>query len=96
MTYSEEEIQKYLHILESYKDIYYDTSLIKEDYFKKSCRKVSCHICNNTHFINHDVYRYCKKFFHSIGHMLGYNEITENDRCHFYQKSIYKRDSLSK
>ena len=27
----------------------------------------------------------------SIGHILGYNEITESDRCHFYQKSIYKR-----
>ena len=91
MTYSEEEIQKYLHILESYKDIYYDTSSINEDYFTKSCGKVSCHNCNNTHFINHNGYRYCNKCFHSIGHILGYNEITENDRCHFYQKSICKR-----
>ena len=87
MTYSEEEIQKYLHILESYKDIYYDTSLINENYFKKSCRKVSCHNCDNT-----DGYRYCNKCFHSLGHNLGYNEITENNRCCSYQKSIYKRD----
>ena len=57
----------------------------------KSPEKVSCHNCNNTHFINHNGYRYCNKCFHSIGHILGYNEITENDRCHFYQKSIYKR-----
>ena len=52
---------------------------------------MSCHNCNDTHFINHDGYRYCNKCFHSIGHILGYNEITENDRCCFYQKSIYKR-----
>ena len=31
MTYSEEEIQKYLHILESYKDKFNNTSLIDED-----------------------------------------------------------------
>ena len=69
--------KKYLHILESYKDIYYDTSSINEDYFTKSCRKVSCHNCNNTHFFTHNGYRYCNKCFHSIGHILGYNEITE-------------------
>ena len=91
MSYPEEEIQKYLHILESYKDIYYDTSSINGDYFTKSLKKVTCHNCNNTHFINHNGYRYCNKCFHSIGYILGYNEITENDRCHFYQKSIYKR-----
>ena len=39
MTYSEEEIQKYLHILESYKDIFHDTSLINEDYFKSHAEK---------------------------------------------------------
>ena len=92
MSYSEEVIEKYLNILESYKDIFHDTSEINEDYFKKSCRKVSCHICNNTHFINHNGYGYCNKCFYSIGHILGYHEITEYDRCCFHQKSIYKRD----
>ena len=51
MTYSEEEIQKYLHILESYKDIFYDISEINEDYFTNSLKKVSCCNCGNTHFI---------------------------------------------
>ena len=37
-------------------------------------------------------YSYCNKCFHSIGHILGYNEITESDRFCFHQKSIYKRD----
>ena len=93
MTYSEEEIEKYLNILESYKDLFGVISEINEDYFKSySSRKVSCHNCNNTHFINHNGYRYCNKCFHSIGNILGYNEITESDRCCFHQKSIYKRD----
>ena len=78
-------------ILESYKDIFYNTDFIDKDYFTKSFKKVYSHNCNNTHFINHNGYRYCNKCFHSIGHILGYNEITENDRCHFYQKIIYKR-----
>ena len=39
MTCSEEEIQKYLHILESYKDLFYDISEINEDYFTNSLKK---------------------------------------------------------
>ena len=93
MSYSEEEIQKYLNILQSYKDTFNNTYLISQDTIPlKPPDKVSCHNCDNTHFINHKGYRYCNKCFHSIGHILGYNEITESDRCHFYQKSIYKRD----
>ena len=91
MSYSEEEIQKYLHILESYKDIFYDISEIDEDYFSNSLKKVSCHNCNNTHFIKDDGLRYCDKCFHSHGHVIV-NEITYKDRCFFRQKSIYKRD----
>ena len=86
MTYSEEEIQKYFNILQSYKDTFNNTSIPL-----KPPEKVSCHNCKNTHFINHNGYRYCNQCFHSIGHILGYNEIIGNDRCHFYQKSIYKR-----
>ena len=93
MTYSEEEIQKYLHIRQSYKDTFNNTYLISQDTIPlKPPEKVSCNNCDNTHFINHNGYRYCNKCFHSIGHILGYNEITESDRCCFYQKSIYKRD----
>ena len=39
MTYSEEEIEKYLNILESYKDLFHDTSEINEDYFKSHLKK---------------------------------------------------------
>ena len=91
MTYSEENIQKYLHILESYKDIFYDITEINEDYFTNSLKKVSCYNCDNTHFIKDDGLRYCDKCFHSNGHVIV-NEITYKDRCCFRQKNIYKRD----
>ena len=58
----------------------------------KTPEKVSCHNCDNTHFIKYNGYSYCNECFHSIGHILGYNEITESDRCCFHQKSIYERD----
>ena len=94
MTYSEEEIQRYLNILQSYKVTFNNTYLIDEDTFPlKPPEKVFCHNCNNTHFINHNGYRYCNKCLHSIGHILGYNEITDNDRCHFYQR-VFIRDTI--
>ena len=93
MSSSEEEIQKYLNILQSYEDTFNNTYLISQDTIPlKTPEKVSCHNFNNTHFINHNGYRYCNKCFHSIGHILAYNEITESDRGCFHQKSIYKRD----
>ena len=90
MTYSEEEIQKYLHILESYKDIFYDISEINEDYFTNLLKKVSCYNCSNTHFIKDDGLRHCDKCFHSNGHVIV-NEITYKDRCCLRQKCVYKR-----
>ena len=93
MSYSEEEIQKYLNILQSYKDTFNNTSLIFQDTIAlKTPEKVSCYNCDNTHFIKDNGLGYCSKCFHSIGHILGYNEMTEKDRCCFRQKSIYKRD----
>ena len=80
MSYTDEEIQKYLNIMESYNH----PSPIKTN-------KVTCNHCNNTEFINDKGYRYCNKCGYSIGHILGYNDLTEIDRCHFHQKSIYKR-----
>ena len=90
MTYSEEEIEKYLHFLESYKDIFYDISEINEYYFTNSLKKVSCYNCGNTHFIKDGGLRYCNKCFHSNGRVIV-NEITFKDRCCFRQKFVYKR-----
>ena len=91
MSYSEEEIQKYLNILQSYKDTFNDR-IFQDTIPLKTPEKVSCYNCDNTHFIKDNGLSYCNKCFHSIGHILGYNEITEKDRCCFRQKSVYKRD----
>ena len=61
MSYSEEEIEKYMNILESYKD----TIPLKTP------EKVCCYNCNNSHFIKYNGFTYCNKCFHSIGHILG-------------------------
>ena len=80
MSYTDEEIQKYLNIMESYKY----PSPTQTD-------KVTCKNCKNAEFINDKDYRYCNKCGHLIGHILGYNDLSEIDRFHFHQKSIYKR-----
>ena len=90
MTYSEEDIQKYLNILHSFNAsdntvFFYDTIPLKTP------EKVSCHNCGNTHFFKDGGFRYCKKCFHSNGHVM-IKEMTFKDRCCFRQKSIYKRD----
>ena len=89
MTYSEEEIQKYLNILQSYKDTFNNT-VFQDTIPLKTPEKVSCYNCGNTHFIKDDGLRYCDKCFHSNGHVIV-NEITYKDRCCFRQKGVYKR-----
>ena len=51
MTYSEEEIQKYLNILQNVNDSLNVVSLIKDDHIPpKTPEKLSCENCGNTHF----------------------------------------------
>ena len=51
MSYSEEEIKKYLNILQNYKDSLNVVSPIKDENIPpKSPEKVSCENCGNTHF----------------------------------------------
>ena len=90
--YSEEEIQKYLNILQNYKDGLNIISPLKDDNIPpKTPEKVSCYNCGNTHFFKDGGFRYCKKCFHSNGRVIV-REMTYKDRCCFRQKSIYKRD----
>ena len=67
MSYSEEEIQKYLNILQNYKDSLNVVSSIQDTIPSKSPEKVSCENCGNTQFFKDGGYRYCKKCFHSVG-----------------------------
>ena len=92
MTYSEEEIQKYLNILQNFKDGLNIISPIKnENIPPKTPEHISCENCGNTHFFKDGGYRYCKKCFYSVGRVF-IKEVTFKDRCCFRQKCIYKRE----
>ena len=92
MTYSEEEIQKYLSILQNFKDGLNVHSSVKDDNMcPKTPEKVSCENCGNTHFFKDGGFRYCDKCFYSVGRVF-IKEVTFKDRCCFKQKCIYKRE----
>ena len=92
MTYSEEEIQKYLSILQNLKGGLNIISPVKDENISpKTPERVSCENCGNTHFFKDGGYRYCKKCFYSVGRVF-IEEVTFKDRCCFRQKCIYKRE----
>ena len=83
MTYSEEEMQIYLSILQNFKDGLNIVSQVKDEHILlKTPEKVSCEICGNTHFFKDGGY--------SVGRVF-IKEVTFKDRCCFRQKCIYKR-----
>ena len=91
MTYSEEEIKKYLNILRNYNDgldVY--TPVLDNHIPLKIPEKVSCENCGNTHFFKDQFFRYGNKCFYSVGHVF-IKDFTSKDRCHFQKKSVYKR-----
>ena len=92
MTYSEEEIQKYLNILQNYRDGLNIISPVKDEHIPpKTPERVSCENYGNTHFFKDGGFRYCKKCFYSVGRVF-IKEISFKDRCCFRQKCIYKRE----
>ena len=92
MTYSEEEIQKYLSILQNFKDGLNVYSSVKDKHIPpKIPQKVSCENCGNTRFSKDKGLRYCNKCFYSVGRVF-IKEITFKDRCCFKQKCIYRRE----
>ena len=91
MTYSEEEIKKYVNILRNFNDgldVY--TPVIDKNLPPKIPQKASCKNCGNTHFFKDHGFRYCNKCFYSVGRVF-IKDFTSKDRCHFQKKSIYKR-----
>ena len=91
MTYSEEEIKKYLNILRNFEDgldVY--TPVLDNHIPLKIPEKVSCENCGNTHFFKDHGFRYCNKCFYSVGRVF-IKDFTSKDRCHFQKKSVYKR-----
>ena len=90
MTYSEEEIKKYLSILQNFKDGL-DVYSVREEYIPpKTPERVSCENCGNTHFFKDHGFRYCNKCFYSVGRVF-IKDFTSKDRHYFQKKCIYKR-----
>ena len=87
MTYSEEEIQKYLNILQNFKDGLHIISTIKDEHIRPKTPEN----CGYTYFFKDGGFRYCKKCFNSVGRVFV-KEMTFKDRCCFRQKCIYKRE----
>ena len=81
MTYTKEEIEKYLEILKSY------NNLQSED----KDNKVRCSNCQNDIFYIESGYNICEECGLTNGHVLGYFDLKEYDRFHFRKRSIYQR-----
>ena len=81
MTYTKEEIEKYLEILRSY------NTQTEENENKK----VVCSNCQNDSFLVELGYNICDYCGSANGHVLGFYNVKDYDRLHFRKKSIYQR-----
>ena len=87
MTYSEEEIKKYLNILRNFNDgldVY--TPVLDNHIPPKIPQKVSCENCGNTHFFKDHGFRYCNKCFYSVGRV--FIKDFNSKRSYHYQNKI--------
>ena len=80
MTYTEDQIKKYLEILHNY-------TKKTEDVI----RKVRCSNCKSDSFLVESGYNICDSCGTTNGHVLGYFDLKEYNRFHFRKKSIYQR-----
>ena len=85
MCYTEEQIEKYLEILNNYNNA--STNQAVED----ANRKVRCWNCQSDCFFVNSGYKICDSCGASNGHVLGYYDQKDYDRLHFRKKSIYQR-----
>ena len=81
MTYTKEEIEKYLEILRRY----------NTQSEEKENTKVRCRNCQSNSFTIETGYNICDSCGLTNGHVLGYFDLKEYDRFHFRKKSIYQR-----
>ena len=80
MSYTEDQIKKYLEILHNYAKKPEDVS-----------RKAKCSYCKSNSFCVESGYNICDSCGSTNGHLLGYFDLKEYDRFHFRKKSIYQR-----
>ena len=82
MSYTEEEIKKYLDILHNY------TSQPVEEFSGKS----KCSNCSNSEFFTiYSGYKICDECGTANGHVLGLFDLKDFDRLHYRKKSVYHR-----
>ena len=81
MTYTKEEIEKYLEILKSYKN----------QSGEKANKKVRCSNCHRNSFTIESGYNICDFCGTTNGHVLGFYDVKDYYRLYFRKKSIYQR-----
>ena len=82
MSYTEDQIKKYLEILNNY------TSKPEEEVSRKS----KCCNCQNSECFTIDSgYKICYYCGVANGHVLGFYDVKDYDRLYFRKKSIYHR-----
>lgn len=86
MSYSQEEIEKYLEILESSINNYPSPEIPSISNIIDKPKKC----CENPQFIIWCGYRLCENCCITSGHVLGYFDTKEYDRFHFQKKSVYQ------
>ena len=80
MSYTEEEIKKYLDILHNYK------------VEREGVTTSKCLGCTNTESFTIDTgYKICDECGTANGHVLGFYDLKDYDRLHYRKKSIYHR-----
>ena len=85
MTYTKEEIEKYLQILRSY-----NNSQSEEEV----CTKVRCSNCQSDSFLVDSGYNICDSCGSTNGHVLGYFDLKEYYRLHF-ERRVFIRESTT-
>ena len=83
MNYTEEEIERYLEILRSYKTI-------PE---QKECKKVICKNCQSDSFVVDSGYNICDSCGTTNGHVLGYFDLSMIDFT--FEKRVFIRESIT-
>ena len=84
MSYTEDQIKKYLEILHNY------TKKPVEEV--DNSRKAKCWNCQNSECFTIDSgYKICDYCGAANGHVLGFHDVKDYDRLHFRKKSIYQR-----
>ena len=87
MCYTEEQIEKYLEILNNYNNA--STNQAVED--ADASKKLRCGNCQSNCFFVHIGYSVCGECGVSNGHILGYYDHKDYTRLHLRKKSIYQR-----